>query len=127
MEIVRKTLARHGFKDSRAKRRIFGPKAAKEVTGARVGRFKCRATHKQMSDLRAAIDRLARKEVPQEDYQAYRENLAARIAHVSNIDKNDAKKLSRYAAKRQVHFKRPKRSATKENKLEAVLSASQNP
>lgn len=105
METVRQILADNGFKISKAKREIFGSKEAKNVTGARVGRYKPRAMHKQMSDLRAAIHRLAIKSVPAEEYQKYRQNLVSRIAHIGQLNKDDATKLRTYAKKKRVHLK----------------------
>ena len=98
METVRATLAAHGFKISPEKREIFGPTAEKLVTGVRVGRSEARAPHKKMSELRAAIHRLARGSVDAAEIDRYRQNVSARIAHLASIHKGDAAKLMRHAS-----------------------------
>ena len=102
MEVVRATLADNGFKVSREKRKILGPRDQKVLTGARLGRLQVRAPHKTMSDLRAAIHRLAIGAVPSNDVEKYRQNLKGRIAHVGSIHAGDAAMLLRQAAKRGI-------------------------
>ncbi len=97
METVRSTLASNGFKDAREKRVILGPRDQKVFTGTRLGRFQPRASHKAMSDLRAAIHRLAISDVSSEEIDKYRSNLSGRIAHLASINKGDANKLKRQA------------------------------
>ncbi len=99
METVRATLAFNRFKDAREKRVILGPKDQKLFTGTRLGRFQARVPHKAMSDLRAAIHRLAIGEVSPDEIDRYRSNLAGRIAHLASINKGDANKLRRQAIK----------------------------
>ena len=99
METVRATLAANGFKVAPQKREIFGPKAEKLTTGVRLGRFQPRAPHKKMSDLRAAIHRLAVGGVDLEDIDKYRKNLSARIAHIASIHADDAARLKQQAAR----------------------------
>jgi hypothetical protein len=98
METVRATLAASGFKVAHEKREILGPRCEKVVTGVRIGRAGPRATHKKMSELRAAIHRLAIGAVGNAEMKQYRQNLSARIAHLATIHKGDAAKLTRYAA-----------------------------
>jgi RNA-directed DNA polymerase len=105
METVRATLALHGFKVSREKRKVLGPRNEKIITGVRLGRREGRAPHKLMADLRAAIHRLAIGVVPADDLERYRQNLAGRIAHIESIHAGDAAKLKRQAAKRGVSLK----------------------
>jgi hypothetical protein len=99
METVRATLASCGFKLARKKREILGPKDEKVITGVRLGRSQVRVPHKKMAELRAAIHRLAVSGVEPRDLAKYRQNLAARIAHVAWIHSGDATKLKRQAAK----------------------------
>jgi hypothetical protein len=105
METVRATLAAHGFKMAPEKREVFGPKDQKNITGTRLGRFEVRVTHKKMSELRAAIFRLAIGAVEPNDLDKYRRNLSARIAHIATIHKGDATKVRRHAAKSGVILK----------------------
>lgn len=102
MEVVRMTLAANGFKDSRRKREILGPRDQKVITGARLGRNQVRVPHKVMSDLRAAIHRLGAGTVPHGEIEKYRLNLVGRIAHVRSIHSGDADKLKRHADRRGV-------------------------
>lgn len=99
METVRRVLASHGFKAAPGKREILGTQDEKCVTGARLGRFRVRAPHRKMSELRAAIHRLALGTVPADELARYRSNLGARIAHIDSIHKGDADKLKRQAKK----------------------------
>ncbi len=105
METVRATLAAEGFRVAPEKREISGPRAEKLVPGVRIGRFGPRASHKKMSELRAAIHRLAIGSVDATDIDKYRQNLSARIAHISTIHAGDAGKLKRHAAKSGVALK----------------------
>jgi RNA-directed DNA polymerase len=105
MESVRAILASHGFKASREKRKILGAHDEKVITGARLGRRQVRAPHKLMTDLRAAIHRLAIGTVLPDDLERYRQNLVSRIAHVGSLHPGDAAKLKRHAAKRGVLLK----------------------
>jgi hypothetical protein len=105
METVRATLASNGFKIAPRKRDILGPKDEKVITGVRLGRSHVRAPHKKMSELRAAIHRLAVGSVAPDDLDKYRQNLSARIAHIAWIHSGDATKLRRQVAKSGVHLK----------------------
>jgi hypothetical protein len=58
-----------------------------------------------MHDLRAAIHRLEIGEVPAHEIERYRQNLAARIAHVASIHERDADKLRRQAKNAGVRIK----------------------
>lgn len=102
METVRATLASNGFKIAPEKREILGPRAEKLTTGVRIGRFEARAPHKKMSELRAAIHRLAVAGVDPAEIEKYRQNLAARIAHIATIHKGDATRLRHQAVKHRV-------------------------
>lgn len=99
METVRATLAHHGFKMAPNKREIFGPHSEQLVTGTRLGRTAVRVPHHKMSELRAAIHRLALGVVPPEELCKYRRNLCARIAHIATIHEGDTKKIKGHAAK----------------------------
>lgn len=99
METVRETLAANGFKIAPEKREIFGPTVEKLVTGVRVGRSEVRGSRKKMSELRAAIHRLALGIVDTSEIERYRQNLSARIAHLASIHEGDAAKLMRYASR----------------------------
>ena len=105
MEIVRATLAAHGFKMAPEKRNIFGPKDEKNFTGTRLGGYAVRVPHTKMSELRAAIHRLATSIVEPGDLEKYRKNLSARIAHIGKIHEGDAAKVRRYAAQSGVVLK----------------------
>lgn len=107
METVRATLAENGFRVAAEKREILGPKSEKCVTGVRLGRIQPRAPHKKMSDLRAAIHRLAVGAVDPAEIEKYRQNLSARIAHIATIHKGDAAKLRQHAAKSGVVLRKP--------------------
>ena len=105
METVRATLAKAGFKIAPEKREILGAKSEKLVTGVRIGRNGPRASHRKMSELRAAIHRLAVGDVDAAEVKRYRQNLSARIAHVGTIHYGDAAELKRQAMKRGVGLK----------------------
>jgi hypothetical protein len=105
METVRSTLAAEGFKVAPGKRDILGPRAEKLVTGVRIGKVGPRAPHRKMSELRAAIHRLAVGSVDAAELGKYRQNLSARIAHLGTLHEGDAAKLKRYAAKSGVTLK----------------------
>jgi RNA-directed DNA polymerase len=105
METVRQVLADNGLKPASDKREIFGSQDEKGVTGARLGRFTVRAPHRKMSELRAAIHRLAIGAVAPDELDRYRQNLAARIAHITSIHARDGEKLKRYAKKARVSLR----------------------
>jgi RNA-directed DNA polymerase len=102
MEPVRAILASKGFKIAPEKREIMGPRDEKVITGGRLGRFCVRAPHNKMSELRAAIHRLAIGSVDEQDLDKYRQNLAGRIAHIASIHPGDAAKLRRQMVKLRV-------------------------
>ncbi len=93
MNTVRSVLASNGLRVAPDKRDILGPRDEKVITGVRLGRFQPRASHRKMSELRAAIHRLSVGAVPTEDLDRYRRNLSARIAHVGSISSKDASVL----------------------------------
>jgi len=97
MNTVRSVLASNGFRIAPEKREILGPKDEKVITGARLGRFQVRAPHRKMSELRAAIHRLAVGAVPSEELATYRQNLSSRIGHIASLNVKDAEKLRRQA------------------------------
>lgn len=97
MNTVRSVLASNGFRIAPEKREILGPKDEKVITGARLGRFQVRAPHRKMSELRAAIHRLATGAVPHAELANYRLNLSSRIAHIASLNVKDAEKLRRQA------------------------------
>jgi hypothetical protein len=97
MNTVRSVLAANGLRIAPEKREILGPKDEKIITGARLGRFQVRAPHQKMSELRAAIHRLAIGAVPNEELRKYRQNLSSRIAHIASLNAKDAEKLRRQA------------------------------
>ena len=102
---VREVLASNGLKDTPRKREIFGTKSAKIITGVRIGRFGARAPREKMSELRAALYRLATGKVKPKELERYRQNLVARIAHVASIHRGDAEKLISYAKTLGVRLK----------------------
>jgi hypothetical protein len=106
MEPIRKVLATNGFKIASKKRVILRPGSEKTVTGVRLGKFGPRAPHLKMSELRAAIFRLASHGVGYEDMPRYTNNLVGRIAYISSINKTDGQKLSGYAARLDVKLDR---------------------
>jgi RNA-directed DNA polymerase len=112
MELVRSTLAKHGFKVAPGKREILGSRAEKVVTGVRVGRDGVRVSHKKMSEIRAAIHRLAIKQVEPSGLRRYKQNLSARIAHLSQIHAGDAAKLRELALRRRVRLSSPPQATT---------------
>lgn len=105
METVRATLAAAGFRIASEKREILGTKSEKNVTGVRIGRYGPRAPRRKMSELRAAIHRLAVGEIGAAEIERYRQNLSARVAHISTIHEADAAKLKRHAKKSGVVIK----------------------
>ena len=90
---VRAVLASNGLKIAPRKREVLGPKTVKVITGVRLGRFTTRASREKVSELRAALHRLATGKVKPEELDRYRQNLTARIAHVASIHRGDAEKL----------------------------------
>lgn len=105
MNPVREVLASHGFKTSPEKRDVLGTRDDKVITGTRVGRTQARVSHQKMSELRAAIHRLETGNVPPDEIDRYRQNLSARIVHVTSIHAGDAEKLKRQAKKAGVSLK----------------------
>ncbi len=102
MEPIRKAIAANGLKIAPAKTLVMGSKSEKIVTGVRLGRYGPRAPRRKMSELRAAIFRLASGKVAGEDIPKYKKNLAGRIAYVASINKGDGQKLTDYATKLDV-------------------------
>jgi len=113
-------LASHGFKAAPEKRDIFGPHDEKVVTGGRLGRFKVRAPHRKMSELRAAIHRFRTGRVPTEDRERYLLNLTSRVAHIRQLHEGDAEKIVCLALRSDIPLKRPparKNRPTPSNRL----------
>jgi hypothetical protein len=105
METVRSTLAAYGFKIAPEKRDILGPRDQKNITGARLGQNGVRVTYKSMSELRAAIFRLAIGSVEPDELENYRRNLSARIAHIATIHSGDAEKIRIHAQRSGIPLK----------------------
>lgn len=99
MEPVRAALASQGFKIAPEKREISGSSKEKSVTGARLGQTRTRAPHKAIAELRAAIHRLEIGAVPPPEMEAYRRNLAGRLAYLFFLDPKDGAMLQRQAEK----------------------------
>ena len=105
IETVRATLAANGLKSAAQKLRIEGPRDEKVVTGVRIGRTRTRAPHAVVSDIRAAIHRLAVNKVPPEDQVHYRANLAGRLGYLGSVDARAAASLRDYAKRLKVRLK----------------------
>jgi hypothetical protein len=95
MELVRQTLASNGLKLSSKKRVIFGGKAAKIITGVRLGAGRVRAPKDKVRDLRAAIHRLEIGCIEKQKRAKYLESLQGRLHHIERICAADVALLKR--------------------------------
>lgn len=93
MEPVRRTLAKHGLRDSRSKRQVCGLRHTKEVTGVRLGRHGLRACKAKLRDVRAGIHHLGQKHFSERGMDKDIQGLAGKIAHIASICPSDARPL----------------------------------
>jgi RNA-directed DNA polymerase len=93
MELVRQTLAAHGFKMSAKKRIILTGRDPKVITGVRLGAGRVRAPREKIHDIRAAIHKLQTGKVKGPQRDRYIVSLLGRINHVERICSQDAAPL----------------------------------
>lgn len=93
IETVRQVLAANGFKDSRRKRAVLGPRDPKVVTGVRLGKHGPRACRAKMSEIRAGIFNLSMGKVTANGLQHDLQSLQGKITHINSLCAADAKKL----------------------------------
>jgi RNA-directed DNA polymerase len=93
IELVRKTLAANGLKDSRKKRKILNSQTSKVVTGVRLGRDKIRACKLKLRDIRAGIHNLKVGRVTPRGRARDIESLRAQIIYVKSLCPADAAPL----------------------------------
>jgi RNA-directed DNA polymerase len=93
MEIVRKTLAVNGLKDSRAKRKILDAKTPKVVTGVRLGSNKIRACKFKLREIRAGIHNVKVGKTTPRGRSKDIESLQGKIVYVRSLCPADALSL----------------------------------
>ena len=101
MELVRHTLADNGFKLSSKKSVILNPRAAKVITGIRLGKNQLRACRLTLRDIRAGIHNLEIGRVTDRGRVKDIESLRGKIIYIKSIFPPDAaplhEKLNRIA------------------------------
>ena len=93
MELVRQTLADNGFKLSAKKSVILNPRAAKVVTGIRLGKNQLRACRLMLRDIRAGIHNLEIGRVTNRGRAKDFESLRGKIIYIKSIFPPDAAPL----------------------------------
>lgn len=93
IEIVRQTLADNGFKASRKKLKILGPRAAKLITGPRLGRDSIRACKVKKAEVRAGIYNLQRGFLTKSGRAKDIQSLQGQITFIRTVCSADALKL----------------------------------
>ena len=93
IETVRQVLAANGFKDSRRKRAILGPRDTKVITGVRLGKHGPRACRIKMREIRAGIFNLSQGRVTANGLHHDIQSLQGKITHIDSLCKADAKRL----------------------------------
>jgi len=93
MGVVRATLAAHGLKDSRKKRKILGPGKTKVVTGVRLGAKELRACKLKVREVRAGIHNLKLGRLTSRGSAKDIQGLQGQIAYIRSICPADAAPL----------------------------------
>ena len=93
IEDVRHTLADNGFKASRKKLKILGPRAAKLITGPRLGRDSIRACKVKKAEVRAGIYNLQRGLITTRGRAKDIQSLQGKITFIRTVCSADARKL----------------------------------
>jgi RNA-directed DNA polymerase len=90
IEPVRQLFAANGYKLSRKKLEILGPRDAKDVTGPRLGLSSLRASEQNMSDLRAGIFNFRSGRFTTRGMAKDLQSLQGKVAYVRSICPGDA-------------------------------------
>lgn len=93
IETVRQVLAAHGFKDSRKKRAVLGPRQAKVITGVRIGKDGPRACRIKMREVRAGIANLRKGKITERGFDKDVQSLRGKIVHIRSLCAADAIQL----------------------------------
>ncbi len=99
METVRRTLAANGFKDSRKKRIVLGPRNMKIITGVRLGKDGPRACRLKVREIRAGIFNLKLQKATSRGIDKDIQSLQGKIAHIRSVCPEDAVRLELQIAK----------------------------
>ncbi len=93
IEVARQTLADNGFKASRKKLKILGPRDLKHITGPRLGRDAIRACHAKVSEVRAGINNLRSGRFTTRGPAKDMQSLQGKIAFIRSVCATDAANL----------------------------------
>jgi RNA-directed DNA polymerase len=96
IQVAAETLSANGLRISRKKVRIMGPRAAKLITGTRLGSGAVRASREKVSRIRSGIHKLECGLVDADETEKYIKGLIGQLRFIHRLCPRDAAK---YAAK----------------------------
>ena len=117
MELVRKTLADHGFSLSPKKRQVLGTRSVKVITGVRVGEKRVRACRVTIADVRAGINNLRCGRFTSKGRIADLNRLRGQIAYINSLCPDDAAALSAAFGRLQA----PRRPSTRRRAVKSAI------
>jgi RNA-directed DNA polymerase len=94
IELAVRVLAQEHLAVSRSKIKIMGPRAAKLLTGTRLGQDKVRAPHDLTSRVRAAIHKVGSGQSLPGSEEAYLKSVRSQVKHIERLCPDDVRLLS---------------------------------
>ncbi len=95
IQVAASTLGPHGLRLSRKKVRIMGPRAAKILTGTRLGSERVRAPREKLSRIRSGICKLRTGLVREQDEERYIKGLVGQLRFVHHLCPRDVRPYAR--------------------------------
>lgn len=94
IQIAAETLRGHGLRISRKKVQIMGPRAAKLITGTRLGAGTVRAPHEKLSRIRSGIHKFEGGLVEVDETEKYIKGLIGQLRFIHQLCPRDASKCA---------------------------------
>jgi hypothetical protein len=94
IQIAISFLAQHGLRVSRGKIKIMGPRDAKLLTGARLGKFQIRASRESLARVRSGIYKLRIGGVSPTEQVRYVDGLVGQLSYIEQLCAKDSQRYA---------------------------------
>lgn len=97
--VVERIITEEGFTLNEAKTRYMGPRQQRRVTGLVIGDGSIGVGKRRKRKLRAAMHRLAARNVPSEQHEAFERHVLGWLAFLQDVDRRGFEQLRAYSAR----------------------------
>jgi len=98
IQIAVSVLGNHGLRLSHKKIKIMGPRAAKMLTGTRLGKLEARASSDKVARVRSGINKLRRGMVVEKEREGFIDGLVGQLQYIRHLSSHDASRYIRELA-----------------------------